>query len=89
MTPENAMSEQSPTPTETAEDLTEKFEASGRALTGPWAVTVVVLGFCWSLWQLWIASPLPFIVKAGIFVDMPARGLHLAFGLVLCFLMFA
>ena len=86
------MPDQSPTATETetvsTDELTEKFEASGAALTGPWAVCVIVLGFSWSLWQLWIASPLPFIVKAGIFVDMPARGLHLAFGLVLCFLMF-
>jgi TRAP transporter 4TM/12TM fusion protein len=71
-----------------ADELTEKFKASGAALTGPWAVAVIVIGFSWSLWQLWIASPLPFIAKAGIFVDMPARGLHLAFGLVLCFLMF-
>jgi len=69
-------------------DLVEKFEASGRDLIGPWAKAVAVIGFSWSAWQLWIASPLPFIVKAGIFVDMPARGLHLAFGLVLCFLMY-
>ncbi len=70
------------------DELTEKFEASGAALTGPWAIAVAVIGFSWSFWQLWIASPLPFIVKGGIFVDMPARGLHLAFGLALCFLMF-
>ncbi len=73
---------------ESAEELVEKFEASGRGLIGPWAKAVGIIGFSWSFWQLWIASPLPFILKGGIFVDMPARGLHLAFGLVLCFLMF-
>jgi TRAP transporter 4TM/12TM fusion protein len=40
------------------------------------------------LFQLWIASPLPFILDFGIIVDVPARGIHLAFGLLLCFLMF-
>ena len=42
----------------------------------------------WSLFQLWIASPLPFIFDIGIIIDVPARGVHLAFGLLLCFLMF-
>jgi TRAP transporter 4TM/12TM fusion protein len=71
-----------------AEEITEKFESTGAALTGFWSMSIAVIGFTWSLWQLWIASPLPFIVKSGIFVDMPARGLHLAFGLAMCFLIF-
>jgi TRAP transporter 4TM/12TM fusion protein len=71
-----------------AEEITEKFTPTGASLTNFWSMSVAVIGFAWSFWQLWIASPLPFIVKAGIFVDMPARGLHLAFGLALCFLIF-
>ena len=70
------------------DEITEKFEASGRGLQGKWAILFAIIGFSWSLWQLWNASPLPFIFKAGIFVDMPARGIHLAFGLVLCFILF-
>ena len=46
------------------------------------------MAFTWALWQVWIASPLPFLFGFGIFVDLPARGLHLAFGLLLGLLMF-
>ena len=40
----------------------------------------------WSLFQLWYASPLPFILDFGKFIDVPARAIHLAFGMTLCFL---
>jgi TRAP transporter 4TM/12TM fusion protein len=64
------------------------LEGAGRAL-GP-RQGVVVGGVCaaWSLFQLWIASPLPFLADFGIIVDVPARAVHLAFGLLLCFLVF-
>ena len=39
----------------------------------------------WSLFQLWYASPLPFILDFGKFIDVPARAIHLAFGMSLCF----
>ena len=44
------------------------------------------LAVLWSLFQLWYASPLPFIFDFGIFIDVPARAIHLAFGMSLCFL---
>jgi TRAP transporter 4TM/12TM fusion protein len=44
------------------------------------------LAVIWSLFQLWYASPLPFIFDFGIFIDVPARAIHLAFGMSLCFL---
>jgi TRAP transporter 4TM/12TM fusion protein len=66
----------------------EEFEGTGRSLSGRLALLVPIIGFIWSGWQLWIASPLPFQLGFGIFVDLPARGLHLAFGLLLGFLMF-
>ena len=68
--------------------LVEKFEGPKQSLSGRLALLVPAVGFVWSLWQLWIASPLPFSLGFGIFVDLPARGLHLAFGLLLGFLMF-
>ncbi len=66
----------------------EEIDYSGRR-TGP-GLTVVVgmIAAVWSLFQLWIASPFPFIFGFGIIVDVPARAIHLAFGLLLCFLMF-
>ena len=44
------------------------------------------LAVIWSLFQLWYASPLPFILDFGKFIDVPARAIHLAFGMSLCFL---
>ena len=68
--------------------LVEKFEGPKHALSGRLALLVPLVAFTWSAWQLWIASPFPFQYGIGIFVDLPARGLHLAFGLLLGFLMF-
>ncbi|WP_027256768.1 TRAP transporter fused permease subunit [Leisingera aquimarina] len=55
---------------------------------GPWPKTFITVAALWSLYQLWIASPVPYALGWGIFVDLPARGIHLAFGLFLCFLLF-
>ena len=40
----------------------------------------------WSLFQLWIASPLPFIFGIGVFNDTESRSIHLAFAIFLTFL---
>ncbi|TVR61513.1 MAG: TRAP transporter fused permease subunit [Candidatus Competibacteraceae bacterium] len=40
----------------------------------------------WSLFQLWIASPLPFVFGFGVFNDTQARSIHLATALFLAFL---
>ena len=47
---------------------------------------VGLLAITWSLFQLWYASPLPFILDFGKFIDVPARAIHLAFGMSICFL---
>ena len=65
-----------------------EIEYAGRK-TGPTLGLIVgTLAVLWSLFQLWIASPLPFVFGFGIIVDVPARGIHLAFGLLLAFLLF-
>ncbi|MDG2354408.1 MAG: TRAP transporter permease [Paracoccaceae bacterium] len=46
------------------------------------------IGLAWALFQLWYASPIPFIVGFGVFIDVPARALHLGFALCLVFLLF-
>ncbi|MCG8523241.1 MAG: TRAP transporter permease [Pseudomonadales bacterium] len=60
-------------------------ETGGRALTGPAAVILFIVPVCWSLFQLWIASPLPFILNFGIFNSTEARSIHLAFAVFLAF----
>ncbi len=40
---------------------------------------------CWSLFQLWYASPLPFIFNFGVLNDTEARSIHLAFAIFLAF----
>ena len=49
---------------------------------------VAAIAICWTLFQLWYASPLPFIFNFGIFIDLPSRAIHLAFALTLCFLIY-
>ena len=49
---------------------------------------VAIIAIAWSLFQLWYASPLPFILDFGKLIDVPARAVHLAFGLTLCFLVY-
>ena len=66
----------------------DEVEYVGRKQGPRLAIVVGVIAFTWSLFQMWIASPFPFMFDIGIIVDVPARGIHLAFGLLLCYLMF-
>ncbi len=63
----------------------EEIEYTGRKAGPTLAMVVAVIAFSWSLFQLWIASPLP---SALWLLDVQKRGIHLAFALLLCFLMF-
>ena len=63
-------------------------ETGGRALTGPSSVLLFVVPLVWSLFQLWIASPLPFMVDFGVFNSTEARSIHLAFATFLAFTAF-
>ncbi|MGP9803922.1 TRAP transporter permease [Paracoccus sp. NSM] len=58
------------------------------ARTPPGLVGKLILGvaLCWSLFQLWIASPLPFMLNFGIISATDARAVHLAFALFLAFM---
>ncbi|MFP4537711.1 MAG: TRAP transporter permease [Dichotomicrobium sp.] len=71
----------------TAEELLRQ-DTGEVTLAGSWAYIFSGIALCWSLFQLWIASPLPFILRFWQIDGMEARGLHLAFALVLCFLAF-
>ena len=63
-------------------------ETGGRALTGPASVLLFIVPLVWSLFQLWIASPLPFMVDFGVFNSTEARSIHLAFATFLAFTAF-
>ncbi len=57
-------------------------------LTGIHLKVVAAIAIIWSLFQLWYASPFPFIFNFGMFKGLPARAIHLGFALVLAFLIF-
>ncbi len=68
-----------------AEELIAQ-DSGARLPDGIMAKVIAGLALLWSLFQLWIASPLPFIVGAGVFNDTETRSIHLTFALLLAFL---
>lgn len=63
-------------------------DVGARSPDGIMAKVSAGLALLWSLFQLWIASPLPFMVGIGIFNSTEQRSIHLAFALLLTFLVF-
>jgi TRAP transporter 4TM/12TM fusion protein len=57
-------------------------------LTGLHLKIVAAIASIWSLFQLWYASPFPFIFNFGMFKGLPARAIHLGFALTLAFLIY-
>tara|TARA_R110001599_G_scaffold4837_3_gene24615 strand:+ start:1506 stop:4049 length:2544 start_codon:yes stop_codon:yes gene_type:complete len=47
---------------------------------------LVSIAAVWSLFQLWIASPVPFVLGFGVFSATEARSIHLAFALFLAYM---
>jgi TRAP transporter 4TM/12TM fusion protein len=63
-------------------------ETGGRTLVGPAAKLLFVVPLLWSLFQLWIASPLPYLFDFGILNSTQARSIHLTFAVFLSFTAF-
>jgi len=61
-------------------------DVGARLPEGPMAAVIAGLALLWSLFQLWIASPLPFVLGFGVLNDTETRSIHLAFALLLAFL---
>ncbi|EWC41431.1 TRAP transporter permease [Stutzerimonas stutzeri] len=61
-------------------------DVGARLPAGPMAAVIAGLALLWSLFQLWIASPLPFVLGFGVLNDTETRSIHLAFALLLAFL---
>ncbi len=84
----------------TAEDMIAEVDTGGRKPTGFSAKLLIVVPLLWSVFQLWYASPLPFMVSAalkdfspmlaGLMVinDTEARAIHLTFAMFLSFIAF-
>jgi len=69
------------------EELIAK-DVGARLPSGAMAKLIASLALLWSLFQLWIASPLPFMLRIGVFNNTEARSIHLAFALLLAFLVY-
>ncbi len=67
------------------EDLVADADIGGRAPTGVPAKILFAVPLLWSLFQIWHASPLPFIFGFGVFNSTEARSIHLAFAIFLAF----
>ncbi|WP_439860249.1 TRAP transporter permease [Pseudomonas sp. MBLB4136] len=63
-------------------------DVGARTPEGAMARVIAGLALLWSLFQLWIASPLPFIFNFGVLNNTETRAIHLAFALLLAFLAF-
>jgi TRAP transporter 4TM/12TM fusion protein len=67
------------------EQLVAEADTGGRK-PGGWAAPLLIyVAIAWSLFQLWYASPLPFLIGFGVFNDTEARAIHLSFALFLAF----
>ncbi len=61
-------------------------DTGGRNPSLPIKRLMLGVTLAWSMFQLWIASPLPFIVGIGVFNDTQSRSIHLAFAVFLAYL---
>ncbi len=68
--------------------LVASSDTGGRGATGPIGLFITCVALAWSLFQLWIASPFPFMVGWGVFNDTESRSIHLAFAIFLAFVAF-
>ena len=66
--------------------MAEEADAGARQPRGIVEKIILMTALFWSLFQLWYASPLPFIFEFGIFNNTEARAIHLAFAVFLAFL---
>lgn len=70
------------------EDLVATSDTGARKPQGFTGKLIVSVAAAWSLFQLWIASPLPYLVGFGVFNSAESRSIHLAFAIFLGFMAF-
>ena len=67
------------------EELVASSDSGSRKPAGTPGKLLVGVAAVWSLFQLWIASPLPYVVGFGAVNATQARSIHLAFALFLAY----
>jgi TRAP transporter 4TM/12TM fusion protein len=67
------------------EQLVAEADTGGRKPAGIAARILLWVAIAWSLFQLWYASPLPFVLGIGVLNDTEARSIHLGLALFLAF----
>ena len=70
------------------EQLVKDADLGGREPVGRVATLIACVMAAWSVFQLWIASPLPFVLGFLVFNDTESRAIHLAFAVFLGFVAF-
>tara|TARA_R110000824_G_scaffold50961_5_gene142307 strand:- start:89366 stop:91960 length:2595 start_codon:yes stop_codon:yes gene_type:complete len=71
---------------EDLEDMVASSDTGARKPAGMPGKLLVSIAAAWSLFQLWIASPVPFVLGFGVFSATEARSIHLAFALFLAYM---
>ncbi|RTZ14334.1 TRAP transporter fused permease subunit [Vibrio aquaticus] len=72
-------------PSQDVQDMVAQADTGARAPQGISGRILWFVPLCWSLFQLWYASPLPFIFDFAVLNDTEARSIHLMFAVFLAF----
>lgn len=71
------------------DDLVASVDTGGRNPSNRQvALLIAGVALAWSIFQIWIASPLPYTLGFGVFSSREARPIHLGFALFLAYLVF-
>lgn len=76
---------QTTTPSQDVQEMVAQSDTGARSPSGIPGRILWFVPLCWSLFQLWYASPLPFIFNFAVLNDTEARSIHLAFAIFLAF----
>ncbi|MFA0566694.1 MAG: TRAP transporter permease [Vibrio gallaecicus] len=76
---------QTTSPSSDVQEMVAQSDTGARSPSGLQGRILWFVPLCWSLFQLWYASPLPFIFDFAILNDTEARSIHLTFAIFLAF----
>lgn len=82
------MADNKPLTEGSVQDFVAETDTGARAPTGHFSRNVLIyVPMAWSLFQLWVASPLPFMLAdyVPLMNDTHTRSIHLAFAIFLAF----
>ena len=71
------------------DDMIAEADTGGRAPTDAFGQKALwYIPLIWAIYQLWISSPLPFMLGIGVWNDTQTRAIHLGFAVLLAFIAF-